>query len=794
MNQPSILPPAQSMIQEGPWRISVLTDRLLRLEYSTKGQFTDCATQLAVNRNFPAAAFRLSEYEGKLVLTTNTLRLTYDRGPFSPTGLTIEVSGQNSVYSAVWHYGDSPQDLLGTARTLDEADGPIALDHGILSAGGWSVLSDRGSALINEDGSVSSRPDPDAEDLYFFGYGRDYLGCLRDFYRLTGPTPLLPRYALGNWWSRYYRYTQESYLQLMDRFARENIPFTVSVIDMDWHITDVDPKYGTGWTGYSWNRALFPDPDAFLQELHRCGLRVTMNLHPADGVRAFEDCYGPFADFMGVDRQHGDPIPFHPADPKFREGYFRFVLHPLEDQGVDFWWIDWQQGTNSGAAGLDPLWLLNHFHYLDHAAHHDRGIIFSRYAGPGSHRYPIGFSGDTVVTWDSLDFQPYFTANASNIGYGWWSHDIGGHMRGYKDGEMALRWLQFGVFSPIMRLHSTNNRFNSKEPWQYRPEIAAVMRDFLRLRHRLIPYTYTMNRRAAVEGVPLCEPMYYRDPMVWDAYHVPNQYRFGSELMVCPITRPGDKNTGLGAVKAWLPKGRWIDMFTGLVYTGGRMLTLHRPLDTIPVLARAGAILPMDGRLTGNDAGNPEVLELTVFSGADGSFSLWEDDGGGSGYDPAHWVQTPFAFTWGDTARLTIEPPRGNTAVLPANRFYRIRLMGAGPDCAISAFADGRQLELRDVFYEPTTAVWTCTLPAVNRASAIAVTFSHASLSDNQVTARVFDLLNRAEIAFDLKTTLMNQVDQLEDGRCAASILSEWMTLELPGNLLPALTELLTAQ
>ena len=503
MNPSSILPPAQSVLGGEHWRITVLTDRLLRLEYSPLGRFPDSATQLAVNRNFPPADFRVTEYEGKLVLTTAFLRLTYDRRPFSSDGLVIEVSGQNSVFSAVWHYGAiPPKDLLGTARTLDGADGAIPLEHGVLSAEGWSVLSDRGSALVEENGAVSPRPDGEAEDLYFFGYGRDYLGCLRDFYRLTGPTPLLPRFALGNWWSRYYRYSQAEYLHLMDRFAGENLPFTVSVIDMDWHITDVDPKYGTGWTGFSWNRDLFPDPDGFLEDLHRRGLRVTLNLHPADGVRAYEDCYGPFADFMGVDQAHGDPIPFRPADPRFRDGYFRFVLHPLEDQGVDFWWIDWQQGTRSGVAGLDPLWLLNHFQYLDHAARHDRGLLFSRYAGPGSHRYPVGFSGDTMVTWDSLDFQPYFTATASNIGYGWWSHDIGGHMGGFKDGEMALRWLQFGVFSPIMRLHSTNNRFNSKEPWRYSPEIAAAMGEFLRLRHRLIPYTYTMNRRASPSASP----------------------------------------------------------------------------------------------------------------------------------------------------------------------------------------------------------------------------------------------------------------------------------------------------
>ena len=793
MNQPSILPPDQSVLRGDCWRITVLTDRLLRLEYSRQGQFPDSATQLAVNRHFPPVSFRVTEYEGKLVLTTSALRLTYDRRPFSPDGLMVEVNDRNSVFSAVWHYGDPPQDLLGTARTLDGADGPIPLEHGILSAEGWSVLSDRGSALMDETGAVSPRPDPEGEDLYFFGYGRDYLGCLRDFYRLTGPTPLLPRFALGNWWSRYYRYSQAEYLQLMDRFAAENLPFTVSVIDMDWHVTDVDPKYGTGWTGFTWNRDLFPDPDGFLQDLHRRGLRVTLNLHPADGVRAFEDCYKPFAAFMGVDQSHGDPIPFRLADPKFREGYFRFALRPLEDQGVDFWWIDWQQGTNSGAAGLDPLWLLNHFQYLDHAARHDRGLLFSRYAGPGSHRYPVGFSGDTLVTWESLDFQPYFTANASNIGYGWWSHDIGGHMGGFKDGEMALRWLQFGVFSPIMRLHSTNNRFNSKEPWRYGPEIAAAMGAFLRLRHRLIPYTYTMNRRAALESVPLCEPMYYRDPDQWEAYRVPNQYRFGSELLVCPITRPADRATGLGSVTAWLPQGRWVDFFTGLVYEGGRKLALHRPREVFPVLAKAGAIVPLDGRETGNDTGNPPVLELNVFAGADGSFSLWEDDGVGDGRDPARWAETVLTFTWGETARLTIAPARGNTAALPQNRSYRLRLVGMGSDCVLSAQADGAPLELQAVRYDAGTAAWTCTLPAADPAAALTVTAAHAALADNDVCGRAFALLDRAEISFDTKSAVMDRIEELNSGRSAASILGELLTMDLPGNLLPALSELLTA-
>ena len=157
---------------------------------------------------------------------------------------------------------------------------------------------------------------------------------------------------------------------------------------------------------------------------------------------------------------------------KLLEGYFKYVYEKIEKKdGVDFWWIDWQQGTNTAIPGLDPLWMLNHYHTIHSQKKDGKGLIFSRYAGPGSHRYPVGFSGDTVITWESLDFQPYFTATASNIGYGWWSHDIGGHMMGYKNDELALRWLQLGVFSPIMRLHSTCCEFNGKEPWRYRKEV-----------------------------------------------------------------------------------------------------------------------------------------------------------------------------------------------------------------------------------------------------------------------------------------------------------------------------------
>ena len=546
-------------LQGEHWRIGLITESLIRLEWSDSGEFEDRATLMAVDRAFlPSGAvdYTTGERDGMLVVETPALRLTYDRKPFSKEGLTIVVKGVPDSQFNTWHYGDDPKgNLGGTARTLDEADGAIPLGQGVISRDGWAVLDDSASnVFVTADadgnlpdgvvayGGIGVAPRDHREtDIYFFGYGRRYREAVHDFQKLSGPAPLLPRYALGNWWSRYYRYSEEEYLDLMDRFKREGIPFTTSVIDMDWHLVDdVDPKYGSGWTGYTWNPKLFPDPKRFLDGLHERGLRTTVNIHPRDGIRAFEKPYAKAAATVGVDAEAQEPVEFDLTNPKFVQAYFD-MHHDLEADGIDFWWIDWQQGGVTRQPGLDPLWVLNHMHYCDSARDGRWPLTFSRFAGPGSQRYPVGFSGDTVITWKSLKFQPYFTSTASNIGYGWWSHDIGGHMFGYRDEELEARWYQLGVFSPINRLHSSCSPFSGKEPWNFHEPVRSAMVDVLRLRQALMPYLYTMNWRAAVDGDPIVEPMYWANPNLGESYEVPDEFRFGTELVVAPVVDPMDK-------------------------------------------------------------------------------------------------------------------------------------------------------------------------------------------------------------------------------------------------------------
>ncbi len=618
----------------GNIRISVISDRILRVEYDELGQFCDKATQMVLCRNF-------AKVNVKAEKSHNFVTLFTDNGGFRVNLATLQADAK---IGKRWVTPSNETNLGGTARTLDGTFGYLGswktkrekADHfclghirkGIFSSNGAAEIEDGKSFLFNEDGGISVR-DGKYTDKYIFAFGDDFLGGLKEFYALCGKTPLLPKYALGNWWSRYYAYSAEEYLHLMDEFEEKNIPFTVATIDMDWHIVKNVPKdvrptiiQGAGWTGYTFEESLFPDYKAFLNNLKGRNLAVTMNLHPHDGVRYFEKQYKEMCEANGQNPDEKKPVKFNLLNKKFRDSYFDILHHPYENDGVDFWWIDWQQGTKSKEMlGLDPLWLLNHYHYLDCVRDGRSGMILSRYAGLGSHRYPVGFSGDTIVCWKSLRLQPWFTANASNAGYTWWSHDIGGHVYNNGDNEIYLRWVQYGVFSPINRLHS-NNTSISKEPWNF-PKTEKKAIEYLRLRHRMLPFLYTANVRTSEDGIPLISPMYYYDKsaLTFDKKYR-NQYYFGEQLIVAPVT---EKTVGgKPNVRFYIPDGVWTDVFTGKKYSKGEY-EMCCPLENYPVFAKEGAIIPLLPEADGNSTDFAE-LDVLAYKGTN-DYTLYDDDG-----------------------------------------------------------------------------------------------------------------------------------------------------------------------
>ena len=648
--------------QIGDVRITVLTPRLIRVE---KGGFTDLASYTVWFRKFEAPEFK-TESKGKII-TVDTSEVIFTVKSGKPYSVYFKDTKKTEFFS-------KQKNLNGTRRTLDQTFGKVKLNDGLITNGGAYLLDDSASMLLDDSGHFVKRQDG-ASDYYAFAYGKNYRETIKAFYQISSPVPLIPRFALGVWWSRYHAYTQKEYLDLMQEFKKREIPLTVATVDMDWHwVRDIDKKFGVkygGWTGYSWNSELFPNYKEFLQKLKDDNLHITLNLHPADGVHSYEDMYEDMARAVGVDPKTKQKVDFKCGDDDFWNAYFDVLHKPYERDGVDFWWIDWQQGKKSDVNGLDPLNALNHYHFLDNAESGQMPLILSRYAGLGSHRYPLGFSGDTAMNWRVLDFQPYFTSTASNAAYSWWSHDIGGHHMGYRDDDLYMRWLQFGVFSPIMRLHSTAIELLGKEPWKYKTEVYRYAKAWLKLRHAMIPYIFTMNYRTHEQGISLCEPMYYSYPEIEQAYNVPNQYMFGSELMVCPITSPQHKSLNMGSVKAWLPKGRWVDIFTLRSYTGEQEIVLFRDLNTIPVLARQGAIIPLSLD-EGNSVDNPKSLEIWAFSG-NGTFTMIEDNSK-TDYD-VHNAKTEFSISYCDNkVTFTIKAAQGDLSVIPSKRNYTVKI------------------------------------------------------------------------------------------------------------------------
>ena len=695
--------PDSQVIVRGGTRLTVIAPCLLRVEYEKDGKFCDEPTQSVWFRDFCDTAYELNESGDTIEIKTEKASFVYSLS--SRKMLNIKLSDGRLVTD--YKSGN----LKGTCRTLDITAGIIKLNNGVCSRNGVAILDDSKTLVIKEDSAILPRDNKES-DQYYFAYGNDYIGATTDLYKLTGKVPLIPRYALSNWWSRYKAYSQDEYLNLMDKFKEEEIPITVATVDMDWHWVDIKSKFGkdahkaghhlnfmeyvydvwsVGWTGYSFNTDLFPDYEEFLRKLKADNYHITFNIHPSMGVRWFENQYEDMCKAMGTDPKEKKAVEFDITDKKFTENYFDILHRPFEEKGVDFWWIDWQQGKNTKTPGLDPLWALNHYHFLDNAKDNHRPLILSRFCGAGSQRYPLGFSGDTTQTWKSLDFQPGFTATASNIAYPWWSHDIGGHCMGKKDDELYVRWVQLGVFSPVMRLHSTNNEFAGKEPWNYSGPVGRIATDALRLRHKLLPYIYTMNYRTHTDCRAICEPMYYAYPEDENAYNCKNEFFFGTELIVAPITEHTSKKTNLAGVNVWVPDGRYTDIFTGRIYEGNQFVKMYRDIENIPVLAKAGAIIPMSENDRTNDCSNPEVLELLVYRG-NNTFTLYEDDGDTLSYKNGEYLKTAFAVKEDDNkVSFAIAKAEGDASVVPETRTFVVKFKDI-VDGKVSVSVDGAEI------------------------------------------------------------------------------------------------------
>lgn len=676
-------------------RFTVISDGTLRLEYAPDGKFVDNKSFVAVNRLYPDVDYKLKSKGAWIEITTSKMRMRYKKDSGQFTGDNLVIEAVKGAFPFTWKPGVQQKgNLKGTYRTLDGMDGEtqtqtwvadtkkgeqLKLEDGLLATDGWSFIDDSQGLLFDNDPDwewAKERPANGGQDWYFMAYGHDYKQALKDYTLFAGKMPLPPRYAFGYWWSRYWLYSDKEFRNLIDNFNTYQIPLDVLVVDMDWHYTE---KGKGGWTGWTWNRDLFPNPQGFLKYLKQNDLKITLNLHPADGVAAYEENYTEMAKDMGVDPETKKTIPWVNSDKKFIRSMFKNILGPMEKDGVDFWWLDWQQGMfDPKMKNLSNTWWINYAFFSDMEKRWEtRPMLYHRWGGLGNHRYQVGFSGDAVISWKSLDFQPYFNSTASNVLYGYWSHDLGGHIGSQIDPEMYTRWLQFGALSPIMRTHSQKGAKLNKEPWVFNKEYCDIIRETIRQRYVMAPYIYTMARKGYDDGISLCRPMYYDYPENKEAYEFRNEYMFGDDVLVMPVTAPVEND--YAQVRVWLPEGEWYEWHTGALLKGNQIVERSFAVDEYPIYIKAGAILPMYLDNVMNLNGNDEEMAVTVFPGGGDTaeFKLYEDNGNDKNYASEYAVTKLSSVRNGNEQTLVIGKREGAYKDMPLVRPFKVKVLSS---------------------------------------------------------------------------------------------------------------------
>lgn len=660
-----------AIFQGQKYRITILTERLIRFEYSETGTFFDLLTEQVTNRNFSVPQFEVKEDNRYLEITTKYFKLQYAKEkPFIGSKWAPDANLKVTLVNTdkLWYFNHpEARNFKGTMMSLDEDSTKAKYENGLYSTDGFASLDDSNSLILNEDGYLTPSQNKRI-DTYLFIYRRDFGYCLKDYFTLTGYPALIPRYALGIWWNKDEIYSFDDMKDLLKKFNRNKIPLSVMLLGEFWHLKDKNDlkKYKTGFT---FNQNLFPNPKEFTTYMHERGVRIGLNITPEEGIMPHEVNYTNFVKALGI--TENKTIPFNVYSKKFIIAYFTYFIDPLTNVGIDFFWLDYYDPKNKNI-----LSALNYYHFNDYKKYKSRrGMLLARNGGASSHTTPIHYSGRTLVSWDTLKLLPNYNATASNIGLTWWSHDVGGYKDGIEDAELYMRGIQFATYSPIFRLSSKMGRYYKREPWKWDVKTLNVVREYCNTRHRLIPYLYAEAYKYHKTGLPVVQPLYYLIPEIYDEPGFKNEYYFGTELFVAPITVKKDTIMNRAITRVYLPKGMWYEFKTGKKFPGDkRYVTFYKDED-YPVFAKSGSIIPLaDLEENINVTNPPTTLEIHVFPGKSNVYKLYEDDGVSSLYEEGYYITTNIDYNYlANNYTLIIRPVEGKSGIIPDKRNYRIR-------------------------------------------------------------------------------------------------------------------------
>ncbi len=644
----------ENVIQGERFRFTFLTERLVRLEYSPSGKFEDRVSQRVIFRNFPKTKFTMTQTNTLIQVVTSYFTLNYDKNkPFSGSKLAPEINLNVHLNGTdkVWYYRHPEARNFGSiGYSLDDFRGKLKLGKGLYSTDGFCTLDDSSSYVL-DSGSKFVKREKGNIDLYLFMYRKDLGRCLQDYYQLTGYPSLVPRYALGNWWNKNYDYSKEEIATLFQTFHDEEIPISVFFLGDKWHL-DGDP--------FSPSQLNLMELKQLCNHYHK---KLALTLCPSDVVKQGTNTYQSLLNVLN--KIDGD-YSFLPLDASKMDLYATYGYRNFISLGVDAVYIDYNHSEDTVSLALFNHYLSAMYGIL----FNKRGVALSRNSTLAPHRDSVIFTGCTRVDWETLSILPYYQMSASNSGISYVASAIGGYYGGIETFELYIRYIQFGVFSTFLILASDYSKYYKREPWRWDVAEAGIIRKYLKMRYYLLPYLYTESYIYSRSGSPVIQPLYYKYPKIYDEPLYRNQYFYGSEMLVCPITKR--KNLVMDRVvqRMFIPEGVWYELESGKKYIGNKYYMSFYKDEDYPVFCREGAIVPLSME---ESTELPVSMEILVFPGSDGSYLMYEDDGISLNYKNGSYALTEFLFHYTMNSYELMIQNKGNPGLIPPNRNYKIR-------------------------------------------------------------------------------------------------------------------------
>ena len=606
-----------NIIQGKKYRITILSEILLRLEYSETGEFLDETTEFARNRVFPTCKFNIQQDERFLVIETSYYRLEYIKEkPFYGTKFVPEANLKVLLKDTdrYWYFNHvEARNFKTIGICLDNVENIKLYNKGLYSTDGFVSIDDSNSLIIKND--MFYKRSVNEIDTYLFMYKRDFGKVLRDYFILTNKPSMIPRYMLGNIWNKSTNYTDLNIEELINKFNKNNIPLSLIILGNKWH-----NKNGLEY-GLNWNKDLFIDYNKFINNLKTKNIYLGVTINPME-ISKNESNFNEFKTLCNIDKDEN--IMLNVYDKNMMDNYFKVFINNLINSGINTFLIDY---TN--IKDLYSLRVLNYYHSKYFKDNNLRLNILSRNGLINSHNTNILYTGKTLVSWDFLKKLPEYIISGSNIGINFISNDIGGYYGGIEDDELYRRYIELGTFSPILRLSSDSSEYYKREPWKWDINTLTIAKYYLRLRCELIPYTYTESYNYVNTGIPFIRPIYYNYPEIYDEIEYRNEYYFGNNLLVCPITKPKDIVMNRTIQQLFIPEGIWYDFKTGIKYVGNKRYISFYKDEDYPVFATQGSIIPLaildEDNL--NNSNNPNGFVIHIFPGKSNTYTLYEDDG-----------------------------------------------------------------------------------------------------------------------------------------------------------------------